>query len=71
MTTVFAGNVISKAELSGQEIGAISARLKNREGANKLNVGIRPGTSIAFMIVFDALAENLDEFSVEVAGSSN
>ena len=71
MTTVFAGNVLSKAELSGQEVGAISARLKNREGANQLNVGIKPGSSIAFMIVFDALAENLDEYSVEVAGSSN
>jgi hypothetical protein len=71
MTTAFAGNVLSKDELAGQGFGAISAQLKNRNGANNLNVGVKPGVSIPFMVEFDGLPENLDEFSAEAAGSSN
>ena len=71
MVTVFAGNVLSKEELAGQSFGAISALLKNKTGANNLNVGVKPGAAIPFMVVFDGLPENLDEYSVEVAGSSS
>jgi hypothetical protein len=71
MVTVFAGNVLSKEELASQSFGAISALLKNKTGANNLNVGVKPGAAIPFMVVFDGLPENLDEYSVEVAGSSS
>jgi predicted Zn finger-like uncharacterized protein len=71
MVTVFAGNVLSKEELAGQSFGAISALLKNKTGANNLNVGVKPGAAIPFMVVFDGLPESLDEYSVEVAGSSS
>jgi predicted Zn finger-like uncharacterized protein len=69
-TTVFAGNVLSNQELASQDMGAIAARLKNKDGANNANVGVKPGRSIPFMAVFDNLPGNLDEYSVEVAGSS-
>lgn len=68
--TVYAGNVLSRQELAGQDLAAISARLKTKAGANNLNAGVKPGTAIPFMVVFDGLPENLDEYSVEVAGSS-
>lgn len=68
--TVYAGNVLSRQELAGQDLAAISARLKTKAGANNLNAGVKPGTAIPFMAVFDGLPENLDEYSVEVAGSS-
>lgn len=68
--TVFAGNVLSNQELTAQDLAAITARLKNKTGVNNLNVGVKPGRSIPFIAVFDNLPGNLDEYSVEVAGSS-
>jgi len=37
--TVYAGNVLSRQELAGQDLAAISARLKNKTGVNNLNAG--------------------------------
>jgi predicted Zn finger-like uncharacterized protein len=68
--TVYAGNVLSNQELSTQEMAAIAGRLKNKDGANKTNVSVKPGQTIPFMAVFDNLPANLDEYSVEVAGST-
>jgi predicted Zn finger-like uncharacterized protein len=68
--TVFAGNVFSNQELAAQDFAGITARFQNKTGANNLNVGVKPGKSIPFMAVFDSLPGNLDEYSVEVAGSS-
>jgi hypothetical protein len=67
--TVFAGNVIANQELTGLDLAAINGRLNTREGANKTNLGVKPGQSVPFMAVFDGLPENLDEYSVEVASS--
>ena len=69
-TTVFAGNVLSNQELTTQDLAAIAARLKNKDGTNNTNVGVKPGRAIPFMAVFDNLPNNLDEYSVEVAGST-
>ena len=68
--TVFAGNVLSTQELSALDLGAINARLKNRNGTANQNVGVKPGKAIPFMVVFDGLPGNLDEYSVEAAASS-
>jgi predicted Zn finger-like uncharacterized protein len=67
--TVFAGNVFANQELAGLDLAAINGRLNTREGANKTNLGVKPGQFVPFMAVFDGLPENLDEYSVEVAGS--
>jgi hypothetical protein len=69
-TTVFAGNLLSNPELATLDLAAIDARLKNKEGTNKSNVGVKPGRTLPFMTVFDQLPNNLDEYSVEVAGST-
>lgn len=68
--TVFAGNVLSSQELAAQDMAAIAARLQNKEGANNTNMGVKPGRTVPFMAVFDNLPNNLDEYSVEVAGST-
>ncbi len=68
--TVFAGNVLSNQELAALDMAAIAARLKNKEGANNTNVGVKPGRTVPFMAVFDNLPSNLDEYSVEVASST-
>ncbi len=68
--TVFCGNILSDIELSNIELEAIKKRLSNRFGDNKSNVEIKPGGELSFMLIFSNLPEDLEEFSIEVAGST-
>jgi len=69
--TVFCGNILSDIELSNMELEAIKKRLSNHLGDNKSNMQIKPGGEIPFMLIFSNLPEDLDEFSIEVAGSTS
>jgi hypothetical protein len=69
-TTVFAGNVLSNQELSSLDLIAINARLKNSTGTSNMNVGVQPGRSVPFIAVFSNLPAGVNEYSVEVAGST-
>ena len=68
--TVFCGNVLSDIELSNMEVAAIKERLSNRLGDNKSNMQVKPGQELPFMIIFATLPDNLEEFAIEVAGST-
>jgi predicted Zn finger-like uncharacterized protein len=68
--TVFAGNMLTKQELSSLSLIAIDARLKNSAGTNNMNMGVKPGQSVPFMAVFSNLPAGVDEYSAEVAGST-
>ena len=68
--TVYCGNVMSDAELTRMDIATINRRMKNKFGNKRSNLKIKTGKIIPFMIVFDKLPRNLDEYTVEVAGSS-
>jgi predicted Zn finger-like uncharacterized protein len=68
--TVFAGNVIANQDLLAKDLTAIAAQLKTKEGASNQNMGIKSGRTVPFMVVFDSIPDNLDEYSVEVAGST-
>jgi len=68
--SVYCGNVLSDSELAGMKIAAISKRLRNRFGDKKSNIKVKTGQTVPFMIVFDKLPQNLDEYTVEVDGSS-
>ena len=68
--TIFCGNVLSDIELSNMEIAAIKKRLSNRLGDNKSNMQVKFGQELPFMIVFANLPDNLEEFAIEVAGST-
>jgi pilus assembly protein FimV len=70
-TTVYCGNVMSDLELANLEWDKITARLANRLGDNRSNVKIEPGKSIPFMVVFSNLPDNLEEFTIEVVGSTS
>ena len=48
----------------------INKRMKNKFGAKRSNLKIKSGKVVPFMIVFDKLPKNLDEYTVEVASSS-
>jgi hypothetical protein len=68
--TVYCGNLLSDSELTGMKIVAVNKRLDNRFGDKKSNLKVKTGKTIPFMIVFDKLPQNLDEYTVEVVGSS-
>ncbi len=68
--TIFCGNFLSNNELSKLDLAAMKKRLSNRVGDKKSNMQIKPGKVLPFMVVFANLPKNLDEFSVQVAGSS-
>ena len=67
---VYCGNVMSDLELANLEWDIIRARLANRLGDNRSNVRIEPGESIPFMVVFSDLPDDLEEFTIEVTGST-
>lgn len=67
---VYGGNVMSELELANLEWDKISSRLANRLGDNRSNVKIEPGKSIPFMVVFANLPDDLEEFTIEVTGST-
>ncbi len=68
--TVYCGNVIPESELTKLNIATINKRMKNKFGDKRSNLKIKTGKIVPFMIVFDKLPSNLDEYTVEVAGSS-
>jgi len=68
--TVFCGNFLSDNELANLDLGAIKTRLMNRMGDKKSNFSVKPGQMIPFMIVLYNLPDNLEEFSIEVAEST-
>jgi len=68
--TVYCGNVLSDSEIAAMGITAINKKLGNRLGERRSNVKVKTGKRIPFMIVFDKLPRNLDEYTVEVEASS-
>ena len=69
-STVYIGNVIPESELAGMGITDINKRMMNKFGNKRTNLKIKAGKMVPFMIVFDKLPDNLDEYTVEVASSS-
>jgi pilus assembly protein FimV len=70
-STVFCGNVLSPEELGSMDLSTMNSRLQNSFGEHKSNLKINAGSMVPFMIVFANLPNNLDEYTVEVAGSAN
>lgn len=62
----FAGNVLSKDELSQLSIKEIQDRLTRKEGDNLSNVHVKPGQTVPFMVVFYNLPpiEELTDYSI-------
>ncbi|BBO79011.1 hypothetical protein DSCW_64280 [Desulfosarcina widdelii] len=68
---VYGGNIMSDLELANLEWDKIKSRLSNRLGDNRSNVKVAPGQSIPFMVVFSNLPKDLEEFTIEVTGSTS
>ncbi len=68
--TISCGNVLSDLELASLDIAGIKKRLANRFGDKRSNLKVKPGQMLAFMIVFSDFPNNIEEFTIEIAGSS-
>ncbi len=68
--TVYAGNTLSAEDLAAKDMAAIAEQLKNQKGQQNRNLGVKAGAAVPFMVVFDRLPGNLEEYSVEAAGST-
>ena len=67
--TVYAGSNLSDQKLAVMNKAQLTRRENNRNGSKRSNVNVPRGKVLPFMIVFSNLPKNLDEYSVEVAGS--
>jgi len=67
--TVYCGNIIPENEIGASDPALMKKRLQNRIGNKKSNVKVQPGGIVPFMIIFENVTDELDEFSVEAAGS--
>jgi predicted Zn finger-like uncharacterized protein len=67
--SVFCGNLLADMDLARLEMGEIQKRLDLRSGANKSNLNVPGGGVLPFMVVFDNLPPDLEEFTIEVARS--
>jgi hypothetical protein len=68
--TVYCGNLLSSSELATMDIATINKKLSIQSGDKRSNFKVATRKRVPFMIVFDKLPRNLDEFTVEVEGSS-
>jgi hypothetical protein len=68
--TVYCGNILSDAQLVQMDLTAISKKLSNRFGDNRSNVKVTSGQQLPFMVVFSDFPQDLEEFTIEVVGSS-
>ncbi|MFO7749948.1 MAG: DUF3426 domain-containing protein [Desulfobacteraceae bacterium] len=66
--TVFCGNVIDEEKLKTLDMAKIEELLSNRDGKNGTNTSITMAQPVSFMIVFSDLPDNLENFTVTVAG---
>lgn len=66
----YAGNTFTEDQLSKISMEEIDKGSKNQAGIGDINVNIRPGDSVPFMIIFEGLPNNLGEFEVEAVSSS-
>ncbi len=66
----YAGNTFNEKELSQMTVEAIDKGSRNRAGKGNINVNVKPGASVPFIIVFENLPQNVSEFVVEAISSS-
>ncbi len=67
--TAYCGNVIPANEIGATDPALMKRRLQNRLGDKQSNVKVQPGGTVPFMLIFENITDELDEYSVEVEGS--
>jgi len=65
----YAGNTFTEEELKILPVEEVLKAMQHRDGMARQNVNVPSGAAIPFMIVFQALPENMSEFAVEAVSS--
>ena len=66
----YAGNTFTENQIKKMSLEEIKKGLKNRFGKKRINLNIKPGAIIPFMVIFEKLPDNMSEFTVEAVSSS-
>jgi predicted Zn finger-like uncharacterized protein len=66
--SAYCGNIVPEDVLKTGNIDDITAQLKIPGGAADINTRVMPGQTVPFMLVFSDLPQNLENFTIEVAG---
>jgi len=66
----YAGNTFTEKQIKEMPLVKINKGLKNRFGKKRINVNVRPQSTVPFMIIFENLPKNMSEFTVEAVSSS-
>jgi len=68
--TIYCGNTLTDIQLGQMAVVDINKKLSNRFGDQRSNVDVKPGQELPFMVVFSDFPQDLEEFTIEVVGSS-
>jgi predicted Zn finger-like uncharacterized protein len=66
----YAGNTFKEKQIKEMPLETINKSLKNRFGKKRINVNVKPQSTVPFMIIFENLPQNMSEFTVEAVSSS-
>jgi predicted Zn finger-like uncharacterized protein len=66
--TAFCGNIIPDETLRTSPIEELTAQLRTPGKTGEINDKVMPGKTVPFMLVFSNLPQNLENFTVEIAG---
>ncbi len=67
--SAYAGNIFSDNQLKEMTMEEIDLKLKNKAGMGEVNMNVKPGETVPFMIIFLNLPDNLGDFEVETVSS--
>ncbi len=67
--TTYCGNPLTSEQLATLPLAKIEEAMNNKLGASYANIGVPPGKTVPFVIVFPGLPKDAVDFGVEVAAS--
>jgi predicted Zn finger-like uncharacterized protein len=68
--TAYAGNALSREQLATLPFAKLEERMNNQFGDSLANLGVQPGKSIPFVVVFANVPKEAADYGVEVVGST-
>lgn len=68
--TAYCGNALTNEQLATLPMAKITAAMNNQFGDSLSNMGVKPGTTIPYVIVFANVPKEIKDFAVEAAGST-
>lgn len=68
--TAYCGNALTNEQLATLPEAKITAVMNNQFGDSLSNMGVKPGATIPYVIVFANVPQGIKDFAVEAAGST-